>query len=88
MRVSHDKPKQLKQNIGQLIGEILWYKRVIYTNGIEWRYFRIDDYNDTLINTIITTVNDRIISEKIKLKKNSTGGKDLKVLILILLMSV
>lgn len=69
MRVLHDKPKQLNENIGQLIGEILWYKRVIYTNGIEWRYLHIDDYNDTLINTIITTVNDRIISEKNKTKE-------------------
>ena len=24
-----------KEGMGQLIGEILWYKKVLYTNGIE-----------------------------------------------------
>ncbi len=54
----------LAQNIGQLIGEILWYKKVLYTNGIEWRCLYIREYSEELIENIITIVNKRIDFEK------------------------
>lgn len=59
------KPDKLKPEIGQLIGEILWYKRVLYTNGIEWRYLRINEYTEELENKIIEIVNERIKNEPI-----------------------
>ena len=40
------KPDILKPEIGQLIGEILWYKKVLYTNGIEWRCLYIKEYSE------------------------------------------
>ncbi|WP_080926466.1 hypothetical protein [Ligilactobacillus ruminis] len=63
--VLENKPQKLeKEGMGQLIGEILWYKKVLYTNGIEWRYLHIDDYNDKLRDTVITIANNRIKFEK------------------------
>lgn len=54
------KNESLNQDIGQLIGEILWYKKVLYTNGIEWRYLYISKYTEKLKENIITIVNKRI----------------------------
>lgn len=28
---------------GELIGELLWYGRVIYTNGYQWKYLKVDN---------------------------------------------
>ena len=58
------KPDKLKKEIGQLIGEILWYKKVLYTNGVEWRCLYINEYSEELIKRIIGMVNERIDSEK------------------------
>ena len=58
------KPDILKPEIGQLIGEILWYKKVLYTNGIEWRCLYIKEYSEKLIKNIIEIVNNRIYFEK------------------------
>ena len=33
---------------GELIGELLWYGRVIYTNGYEWKYLTIKDFDKIL----------------------------------------
>ncbi len=30
----------LERNEAQLLGEILWYRKVLYTNGNEWKFFR------------------------------------------------
>ncbi|MBZ4283575.1 hypothetical protein LAJ55_12210, partial [Streptococcus pneumoniae] len=38
--------------MGQLIGDLLWYKKVIYTNGIEWRFLSLDD-KEEIDNTIV-----------------------------------
>ena len=41
--------KQKKKNImkmepaGQLLGELLWYGRVIYTNGLQWKYLEVTE---------------------------------------------
>ena len=52
-KVISTKPDILKSEIGQLIGEILWYKKVLYTNGIEWRCLYIKEYSEELIKRII-----------------------------------
>ena len=63
-KVIFTKPNILKPEIGQLIGEILWYKKVLYTNGIEWRCLYIKEYSEELIKRIIKIVNKRIDFEK------------------------
>ena len=73
--VLENKPQKLeKEGMGQLIGEILWYKKVLYTNGIEWRYLHIDDYNDKLRDTVITIANNRIKFEKENVRRHIVGG--------------
>lgn len=54
------KPDILEPEIGQLLGEILWYKKVLYTNGIEWRCLRVNEYSDDLIKKVIDTFKMRI----------------------------
>ncbi len=49
--------------MGQLIGDLLWYKKVIYTNGIEWRFLSLDD-KEKIDNTIVEVVNKRIETEE------------------------
>lgn len=49
--------------MGQLIGDLLWYKKVIYTNGIEWRFLSLDD-KEEIDNTIVEVVNKRIETEE------------------------
>lgn len=34
----------LEDYIGQLNGHIAFYKQVIYTNGIEWRFYNLDEF--------------------------------------------
>ena len=63
-KVISTKPDILNPEIGQLIGEILWYKKVLYTNGIEWRCLYIKEYSEELIKRIIEIVNKRIDLEK------------------------
>ena len=55
--------ESLSKDVGQLIGEILWYKRVVYTNGIEWRFLYISEYSEDLRKAIIETANDRIAKQ-------------------------
>ncbi|MBF9644102.1 hypothetical protein [Streptococcus pseudopneumoniae] len=50
-------------DMGQLIGDLLWYKKVIYTNGIEWRFLSLDD-KEEIDNTIVEVVNKRIETEE------------------------
>lgn len=63
-KVISTKSDILNPEIGQLIGEILWYKKVLYTNGIEWRCLYIKEYSEELIKRIIEIVNKRIDFEK------------------------
>ena len=53
----------ISDEMGQLLGEVLWYKKVIYTNGIEWRFLHVDEYKDELRKSMINTVNERIKAE-------------------------
>ncbi|GAA6377276.1 hypothetical protein I230019B6_26370 [Firmicutes bacterium i23-0019-B6] len=78
--------ENLTKDEGQLIGEILWYKKVLYTNGIEWKYFYVDKYSQELKEVILKIVNDRITSKKedeydwwSKFKKLDIKIKDINV---------
>ncbi|PLV68789.1 hypothetical protein AZJ15_08610, partial [Streptococcus pneumoniae] len=51
--------EHLTREMGQLIGDILWYKKVIYTNGIQWRFLSLDDNNE-MNHKILKVVNNRI----------------------------
>ncbi|MBO4396498.1 MAG: hypothetical protein J5819_09155 [Eubacterium sp.] len=52
------KPEECNSALGQLIGELLWYGRVLYTNGLVWKYLELKSVeykrNDELI-----TVDDK-----------------------------
>ena len=61
--------KKVTQDEGQLIGEILWYKKVLYTNGIEWEYFYVDKYSKELKESILKIVNNGIAFEKAEAEK-------------------
>lgn len=61
--------KKVTQDEGQLIGEILWYKKVLYINGIEWEYFYVDKYSKELKESILKIVNNRIAFEKAEAEK-------------------
>ena len=57
--------EHMTQEMGQLIGDLLWYKKVIYTNGLQWRFLSItDDDNNELADRIIEVVNKRIKLEE------------------------
>lgn len=55
--------EHITREMGQLIGDLLWYKKVIYTNGIEWRFLSLDD-KEEIDNTIVEVVNKRIETEE------------------------
>lgn len=48
---------------GQLLGEVLWYKKVLYTNGVVWKYLEWNKYEDSWKN-IKDLVQNRIDKEK------------------------
>lgn len=62
--VLREKPESLAVEMGQLIGEILWYKQVLYTNGIEWRYLSVEKYDEKLKDLVLQTFKNRIENEK------------------------
>lgn len=59
--------EHITREMGQLIGDLLWYKKVIYTNGIEWRFLSLDDNNE-MNHKILKVVNKRI---KLEDEKNT-----------------
>ena len=61
--------EKLTKAEGQFIGEILWYKKVLYTNGKEWNYIYIKKYSQELKETILKIVNARIAFEKSEVDK-------------------
>lgn len=61
---------------GQLAGEILWYKKLLYTNGKEWKLFTFKNSGEK-DNEIIGIVTKRIKKEK-KGKFNWTEDPDIK----------
>ncbi len=61
--------EKLTKAEGQFIGEILWYKKVLYTNGKEWNHIYIKKYSQELKETILKIVNARIAFEKSEVDK-------------------
>lgn len=62
---------------GQLIGEILWYKKLLYTNGKEWRLFTFynsGEYDDEIIGI----AESRIMAEGKKKDFDWTKDTDIK----------
>lgn len=37
---------------GQLLGELLWYGKVLYTNGVIWKYYALPKESEEIINPI------------------------------------
>ncbi len=54
--------KSLVKEVAQLIGEILWYKKVLYTNGVQWKLFFLESYLE-FNKEIIGIVQERIKRE-------------------------
>lgn len=55
--------EHITKEMGQLIGDLLWYKKVIYTNGIQWRFLSLDD-KEEIDNKIVEVFNKRIETEE------------------------
>ena len=37
---------------GQLLGEVLWYGKVLYTNGVIWKYYKLSQKSGKEINAL------------------------------------
>lgn len=59
---------------GQLIGELLWYGRVIYTNGYEWKYLEIKDFDNLNIIENLAGRREKLYKTCVK-KKNKNWCK-------------
>ena len=70
------KNKNVGTAAGQLAGEILWYKKLLYTNGKEWKLFTFINSGEK-DNEIIGIVTKRIEEEK-KGKFNWTKDTGIK----------
>lgn len=55
--------EEITTDEGQLIGEVIWYKKVLYTNGLVWRFLEWTEYQSSWEN-IKDLVKDRIEKEK------------------------
>lgn len=68
---------------GQIFGELLWYGKVLYTNGIEWKLLEILECDKKKGNDAIYYIREEIYKECIltKGKKwyNIINGKEIKV---------
>lgn len=53
------------REVGQLIGEILWYKKVLYTNGVEWILFEFNDPNGEYTGNILSLAQKQVRGEVI-----------------------
>lgn len=51
---------------GELIGELLWYGRVIYTNGREWKYLEINNFNNSNIVRNLAGKREELYKECVK----------------------
>lgn len=54
--------KEITIDDGQLLGEVLWYKKVLYTNGLVWKYLEWNEDKDSWEN-IKALVQNRINKE-------------------------
>lgn len=67
---------KIPKSLGQLIGEILWYKKVLYTNGRDWNYFYVNKYSQELKEVILQLVNDRIKFENAETENEQLDDTD------------
>lgn len=47
-----NKSKGGANDAGQLLGELLWYGKVLYTNGVIWKYYKLSEKSEEIINAI------------------------------------
>ena len=64
-KVASPKPSY-KEDLSQLLGELLWYGKVLYTDGLVWKYFKITN----LTNNSSQRLDIRSLREKIFKEKN------------------
>ncbi len=57
--------EKLGDHEGQLLGDVLWYRKVLYTNGCQWKYYEWDPKKEEF-DYIKATVEERIKEEEIK----------------------
>lgn len=51
---------------GQLLGELLWYGKVLYTNGVIWEYYKLFEGTETINNIrkdYISSINENNLPE-------------------------
>lgn len=56
--------KGTQSEVAQILGEILWYKKVLYTNGIQWILFSLnfpDDPDDEIRKKIRKELGEKIV---------------------------
>jgi hypothetical protein len=53
---------EITKEEGQLLGEVLWYKKVLYTNGLVWKFLKWTEYQSAWEN-IKDLVKERIEKE-------------------------
>ena len=66
------------KDAGQLLGELLWYGKVLYTNGLIWKYYKLSELEELEKNQ--ETINDIrgewIIADRNKGDTTSPDGKN------------
>lgn len=63
------------QEVSQLIGEILWYKNVLYTNGVQWKLFKFNswlEYEKIIIDLVKSRINKTLSDDWWKSKSIKT----------------
>jgi hypothetical protein len=51
---------------GQFLGELLWYGKVLYTNGVIWKYYKLSEETETINNirkNYISSINENNLPE-------------------------
>ena len=51
---------------GQFLGELLWYGKVLYTNGVIWKYYKLSEETETINNIrkkYISSINENNLPE-------------------------
>lgn len=53
-------------DISEIIGELLWYGQVLYTNGLIWKYFKITklNYSDESNNLNLIELRKKLLHDK------------------------
>lgn len=61
---------------GQILGEVLWYRKVLYTNGIRWMYYEWENIDKNDWDCVRRLVETRInMEEEYRIKKNIDSRK-------------